>query len=177
VPGGELRVRVRRARCVQFEAGRADAVRDDVASTRDERVEHHVELVPDAFDRPVAAPRADRHLEREQLPRRSAGSGGTSCGVGDARRTHDDRHFAAVSAERQGCEWINQGLVRPGLGGHRHKLGGIPDRARTHPAMLAVRVGLARKPPRLYLHLSSTYLLACVYRADRLLAVPLTHVD
>jgi hypothetical protein len=88
-------------------------MRDDVTAAGDERVQHDVEFVPDAFNGTTSAPSADRHLEREQLPSLSAGSRGTGYGVGDARRIHAEGNFAALSSERQG------GVLVPLRGGRR----------------------------------------------------------
>jgi hypothetical protein len=82
-----LGVRRPRRRC-RLETRSADAVGDEVSAADYERVQHNIGVVADGFDLAAATPRADRHLEREQLPRRSARSRGTGYGVGDARRLH-----------------------------------------------------------------------------------------
>src|SRR5207247_6513083 len=90
-----LTLRVRGATCVLLKAGGTDAVRDEVSLSGYERVQHDVEVIPHAFDGTLVAQSADRHLECEELPRRSAGSRCTGCAVRDARRiTHDPGRFS-----------------------------------------------------------------------------------
>jgi hypothetical protein len=81
-------------------------MRDEVAAARHERVQHDI-VIPDSFDGTAAAPSADRHLERDNLPRRRAASRGTGPGVRAARRFHAEIDLPPLSRERQASDRLH----------------------------------------------------------------------
>ena len=105
-------------------------MRDEVSSSGYERVQHHVEVIPHAFDNTLATPSTLRHLECEELPRRSAGSRYTGCGVRDARRITHDRGRFSLTFPRPSSREVGGFALWLALGGtRRNPRAGLGDQS------------------------------------------------